>query len=69
MAKIKVEIEVPNDKYCDSEDTLCPVCMEGYWNKWYCAIFDKDLEIDSDSSYCVRCKECKQAEVKDGKEN
>ena len=62
--KIKVELEVPTDKYCDTEDTLCPVCMEGYCNKWFCAIFDEDLEIDSDSGYCIRCDKCKQAEVK-----
>ena len=67
--KIKVELEVPSDKYCDTEDTLCPVCMEGYWNKWFCAIFDEDLEIDSDSGYCIRCDKCKQAEVKDDKKD
>lgn len=69
MPKIRVEIEVPTDKYCDSEDTLCPVCMEGFSGKWYCAIFDDDLKIDSDSGYCIRCDKCKQAEVKDEHSN
>ena len=63
MAKIRVEFEVPSDKYCDTEDTLCPVCMEGFSGIWYCAIFDDNLEIDSDSGYCKRCDKCKQAEV------
>ena len=33
MPKIKIELEVPSDKYCDYEDTLCPVCMEGNWGE------------------------------------
>ena len=65
--KIKVEIEVPDGEYCDCNkvDPVCPVCMEGYWNKCYCAIFNEDLEIDYDSGYCIRCDKCKQAEVED----
>lgn len=69
MAKIKVEIEVPSDKYCDDGDTVCPVCLEGNWGKWYCAIFDNDLKIDLDNGCCIRCDECKQAEVKDNGQN
>lgn len=65
MPKIKVEIEVPSDKYCDNEDTFCLACCEDNWGKCYCEIFDEDLEIDSDSGYCIRCDKCKQAEVKD----
>lgn len=69
MPKIRAEIEVPTDKYCDNEDTLCPVCMEGFSGIWYCAIFDDNLEIDSDSGYCIRCNKCKQAEVQDEHSN
>lgn len=68
MAKIRVEIEVPTNKYCDCEDTVCPACLEGNWGKWYCAIFDDDLKIDLDSGNCKRCDKCKQSEVKDEKE-
>lgn len=63
MPKIKVEIEVPDDKYCENEDTTCPMCLEGNWGMCYCAIFDDNLEIDSDSGCCIRCDKCKQAEV------
>lgn len=69
MAKIRVEIEVPTDKYCDCDDALCPVCMEDNQGEWYCAIFGKYLKIDSDSGYCIRCNKCKQAEVQDEHSN
>lgn len=63
MAKIKVEFEVPDNKYCDYEYNVCPVCLEYEWGKYYCAIFDNDLEIDLDNGYCIRCNKCKQSEV------
>ncbi len=63
MAKIKVELEVPDNKYCDYEYTVCPVCLESSWGKYYCALFDNDLEIDYDNGYCIRCDKCKQSEV------
>lgn len=69
MPKIRVEIEVPTGKYCDYEDTLCSVCMEGNWGKWYCAIFENDLKIDLDNGFCIRCDKCKQAEVLDENQN
>ena len=66
MAKINVEIEVPTDKYCDYEDTVCPVlCMDDNSGKCYCAIFGKYLEIDIVTGCCIRCDKCKQAEVED----
>ena len=67
MPKIKVELEVPDRKYCDNEDTTCPMCLAGNWGKWYCALFDTDLDIESgaDYNYCKRCDECKQAEVEE----
>ena len=63
MAKIKVEFEVPDNKYCDYEYNVCPVCLEHEWGKYYCAIFDNDLEIDLDNGYCIRCNKCKQSEM------
>ena len=69
MAKIKLEIEVPTDKYCDDGYTICPVCLESSWGKYYCAIFDNDLEIDFNNGFCKRCDKCKQAEVKDEHSN
>ena len=69
MPKIKVEIEVPTDKYCDTEDTVCPACCEDNWGRCYCAIFDDDLKVDSDNNYCIRCDKCKQAEVNDDKKD
>lgn len=66
MPKIKVEIEVPNDKYCEREDTVCPMCFEGAWGVCRCALFDEDLIFDEDNHhYCIRCDGCKQAEVKE----
>lgn len=68
MSKIKVEIEVPNDKYdeyCEDGYDICPVCLEGNWGKYYCAIFGNDLEIDLNNGFCKRCDKCKKAEVKD----
>lgn len=29
MPKIRAEIEVPDDKYCDTIDNVCPMCLEG----------------------------------------
>lgn len=67
MAKIKVEIEVPDDKYCDTIDNVCPMLLEGHCGGWYCCLFDVDLETDSVNRYypCIRCDKCKQAEVKE----
>ena len=64
MPKIRVEIKVPDSKYCDNEDTTCPMCLEGNWGKYYCCLFGSDLEIDEENQwYCIRCEQCKQAEV------
>lgn len=46
MPKIKAEIEVPSDKYCENEYTTCPMCLEGNWGMCYCALFGDDLETD-----------------------
>ena len=65
MPKIKVELEVPNSEYCDIDDTVCPMCLEGNWDKWYCCLFESDLKIDTDNGCCIRCDECKQSEVEE----
>lgn len=68
MAKIKVEIEVPTGKYCESEDNVCPMCLEGDWGICYCCLFNVDLEMDKEHNhYCIRCDKCKQAEIQDDK--
>lgn len=70
MAKIRAEIEVPTDKYCEREDIVCPMCYErefGYLRgDFRCVLFDEDLELDEDyHHYCIRCDKCKQAEVEE----
>ena len=34
MARIKIEIEVPSGKHCDTLDNVCPMCLEGDWGGW-----------------------------------
>ena len=67
MSKIRAEIEVPDDKYCDIIDNVCPMLQEGNWGGWYCCLFDVDLETDSYNRYypCIRCDKCKQAEIEE----
>lgn len=66
MPKIRVEIDVPDGKYCDNEDTICPMCLERNLSECYCCLFESDLEIDEENQwYCIRCDKCKQAEVKE----
>ena len=62
MPKIKVEIEVPNDKYCKN----CIYCRRD--EKGYCYLFNKGLKVErTDWNWgkidILRCDECKQAEV------
>lgn len=66
MPKIKVEIEVPSDKYCEREDIVCPMCIEHEWGDFRCVLFDDELKFDKDyHHYCIRCDKCRQAEVKE----
>lgn len=71
MAKIKVEIEVPNGNYCDDvDDGYCPMCKRNMWGEYHCFIFGDELDIDGIDAWesrCIRCDKCKQAEVKDDK--
>lgn len=67
MAKIKVEIEALDDKYCDTIDSVCPMCREGFMGVRLCALFGVALDNElTDNSYrSKRCDECKQAEVEE----
>ncbi len=67
MAKIKVEVEVPNGEYCDKTGDICPMCYEGDWGEYYCLLFGGELEIDDNNYYCIRCDKCKQAEARNDK--
>ena len=69
MAKIKVEIKVPNCEYCEDENTICPMCIEREWGDFRCALFGRKLEIDYDNHNFIRCDRCKQAEVEDEHSN
>lgn len=66
MAKIKVELEVGSE-FCDN----CPMFrlfphrdMEAV-----CCLYNITLTFSPRYLAYVRCNECKQAEVEDGKEN
>ena len=69
MAKIKVELEVPNGNYCDDvNDVYCPMCERNIWGECYCSLFCDELKTDSENGYyCKRCDKCKQAEVRNDK--
>lgn len=65
MPKIKIEIEVPNDKYCENRGDICPCCYYNSYGDYRCNLFDAELESDDKYHYyCIRCDKCKQAEVK-----
>lgn len=65
MGKIKIELEMPDNKYCDNVEYCCPCCYYDSYGNYRCALFDVELEIDENHGYCTRCDKCKQAEVKD----
>ena len=48
MAKIRVEIEVPSGKYCDSDDT-CSLLKKGCFGQYWCSLYGDELEIDKDN--------------------
>lgn len=67
MAKIKVEIEVPDGEYCDGDDT-CSLLEKGCFGQYWCSLYGDELDIDRIDTWeyrCKRCSKCKQAEVKD----
>lgn len=65
MAKIKVEIEVPDGEYCDGDDT-CSLLEKGCFGQYWCSFYGDELDIDRIDTWeyrCKRCDKCKQAEV------
>ena len=60
MAKIKVEVEVPND---------CRDCVHFDFYSEVCNLFNDDVFYDEDTDVYEHCDKCKLAEVKDVKEN
>ena len=57
MAKIRVETEVPDGKYCDG-------CIYKYYDMagfYWCILLHKKVPLGK------RCDECKQAEVRNDK--
>lgn len=64
MAKIKIELKVPDSEYCDCE-TRCPMLEAGFWaGEYRCSFYDSELEVDKDNGYYFkRCEQCKQAEA------
>lgn len=61
MAKIRVEIEVPNGKYCRT----CEYCKYVSSDYAVCRLFDNAIILRELDKIPERCKKCKQAEVKD----
>lgn len=66
MPKIKVELEV-DIEFCDN----CPMfrLFPHRDREAVCCLYNIPLTFSPRSLAYVRCNECKQAEVKDGKEN
>lgn len=56
MAKIKVELEVPEN---------CKNCMIFDDDRYCCMLFGKYIPFDVHNNIFKRCDECKQAEVKE----
>lgn len=65
MAKIKVEIEVPDGKYCKT----CEYCKYVSSDLAICNLFGYTIPLHAPNRYPERCDKCKQAEVEDGKKN
>ena len=66
MAKIKVELEVGSE-FCDN----CPMfrSFPSLDMPAFCSLYNIPLTFSPRYLAYVRCEECKQAEVEDGKEN
>lgn len=66
MPKIKVELEV-GIEFCDN----CPMfrSFPSQDMSAVCCLYNEYLTFSPRYLAYVRCNECKQAEVKDGKEN
>ena len=65
MAKIKVEIEVPDGKYCKD----CDYCRYASSDLAICNLFGYTMPLHAPDRYPERCDECKKAEVNDDKKD
>lgn len=62
MPKIKVEIYVPDDDYCD-KNGMCPVCTYNGYGSYCCPIFGfRELDNDRQNNRLIRLDMCKAAE-------
>lgn len=65
MPKIKIEIEVPDGKYCKT----CEYCKYVSSDLAICNLFGYTIPLHAPDRYPERCDKCKQAEVDDEKIN
>lgn len=61
MTKIRVELEVPDGKYC----TTCEYCKYIASDFAVCTLFDNAIILSDQDSLPKRCEKCKQSEVED----
>ena len=61
MPKIRVEIDIPNDKYC----TGCDYFKYLAYDLGVCSLFGKLIQLHTSDRRPERCIECKQAEVEE----
>lgn len=61
MPKIRVEIEVPDDKYC----TRCEYFKYIAYDMGVCTLFGSAIPLPASNRRPERCKQCKQAEVEE----
>ena len=70
MPKIKVEVEVPNVKYCKTCEyrEYCKTCeysRYGAGDFAGCTLFSGAITLREQDGLPKRCKKCKQAEVEE----
>ena len=61
MAKIRVEIEVPDGKYCKT----CEYFRYAASDFGICTLFDRTILLRAPDRYPERCEKCKNAEVEE----
>ena len=64
MPKIKVEIDVPDGKYCKA----CEYCRYIASDLAVCALFGYTIPLKAPDRYPERCDKCKQAEVQNAED-
>lgn len=61
MPKIRVELEVPDSKYCKT----CDHCRYIASDLAICTLFGYTIPLHAPDRYPERCDKCKQAEVEE----